>query len=203
MDESDRAKPEGMNFEPLANAAAQKGIVVCAGLIERNGDRLFNSAVLLDRSGRKIAHHRKINELEIAHEIYTSGESAGPPVETEIGKIGLHICADAFVEEQWISREIASAGADVILSPCAWAVPPEFDPVVETYGQIWRENYEPVAREFGVAIAGCSCVGPIRSGPWAGHSCIGNSMVFDSRGREILTGPHGANADELLFVEIE
>ena len=60
----------------------------------------------------------------------------------------------------------------------------------------------PVARERGVWIFACSNVGPITEGPWRGRKCIGNSMVFDPDGNEVLTGPFGENADELLLIEI-
>lgn len=55
-------------------------------------------------------------------------------------------------------------GAQIILSPCAWAVPPDHDNVIEPYGQLWLDNYSPVARDFKMWIAGTSNVGVITGG---------------------------------------
>jgi predicted amidohydrolase len=194
MDESARDKPEGLSAAPLQEAANQRRVYVCAGLIERRGDDLYNAAALIDPDGEILLTHRKINELEIAHSIYRCGSEVQPPIDTPFGRIGLHICADAFADERWISRKIATQGADIILSPCAWAVPPNFNPDTTTYGEIWRENYIPVAKEHGCWIAGCSNVGPISSGPWAGHRCIGKSIVVNATGEELLTGPFDEEA---------
>ncbi len=194
--------PGGETYELLSKAARKHRISVCAGLVERSGARLYNSAVLLGRDGELLASHRKINELEIAHDLYSLGTEAAAVCETEFGAVGLEICADGFADDQWISRQLCELGAKLILSPCAWAVDADFDPTDEPYGKIWRENLGPVARERGVWIFACSNVGPITAGPWRGRKCIGNSMVFDPDGNEALTGPYGENADELLLIEI-
>lgn len=200
MNPSARNKPEGIDVLSFLEAAGRYGIYVCAGLIERRGRDLYNAAVLIDPAGDIRLHHRKINELEIALDLYTKGETVSEPIETEFGRIGIHICADAFAEEQWIGRQIGGAGADLILSPCAWAVSPDFDSEMEVYGGVWRENYGPVARDYHCSIAGCSNVGPISDGPWVGHRCIGNSIVFDSNGQEVLTGPF--NEEAILVVDL-
>lgn len=189
----------GRSLDRLARAARSNGVFVCAGLIEPVGDSLFNAAYLIDRNGEVLTRHRKINELDIARDLYSVGDTADAIAETEFGRLGVHICADGFAEGQWISRELAAKGGYGILSPCAWAVPADFTGV---YGQLWRDNYAPVARECGIWIAGCSNVGAMEAGPWAGRRCIGNSMVFDAGGRELLTGPFGEDAAALLIVEL-
>jgi len=67
-----------------------------------------------------------LNELEIAHDYYEQGDGLGV-VETVLGTFGVMICADAFAREQVVSRTLGLMGADIILSPCAWAVPAEHD----------------------------------------------------------------------------
>jgi predicted amidohydrolase len=93
-------------------------------------------------------------------------------------------------------------GARVILSPCAWAVPTDHDNSRTPYGQLWLDSYGPVARDFRLWIAGCSNVGPILRGPWAGRQCIGSSLVVDPCGEVRARGPHGEQAEEILFVGI-
>jgi hypothetical protein len=93
-------------------------------------------------------------------------------------------------------------GARVILSPCAWAVPRDHDNEREPYGQLWLDNYGPVAREFDLSIVGVSNVGPITAGPWQGRKCIGNSLVIGRDGREVARGPYGERAEVLLVQDL-
>jgi predicted amidohydrolase len=195
------AIPDGEHCQRLRKLAADFGVFICSGLIERAGDRLFNSAVLIADDGDVLLHHRKINELDIARSLYACGDRLGV-TETKLGKLGLMICADAFAPGQVISRTLAMMGADVILSPCAWAVPPGHDNSREPYGQLWLENYGPVSREFNVWIVGCSNVGPIKSGPWAGHKCIGCSMVLAPDGKRTVLGPYGEGAEEIIYTDM-
>ena len=113
------------------------------------------------------------------------------------------ICADAFAKGEVISRALGCMGADIILSPCAWAVPADYDDASEPYGQLWRSAYQSVAREYSMWIAGVSSVGPINAGPWQGRNCIGCSLVIDADGREVLQGPYGVGAETTLYVDIE
>ncbi len=193
--------PNGESCARLRRAAKARGVFVCAGIIERAGEKLFNAAVLINPDGEVILHHRKIHELELAHDLYARGDRL-LVADTSFGKIGVMICADGFAPGQSISRTLALMGAKIILSPCAWAVPADHDNVREPYGQLWLDNYGPVAREFGVTIAGASNVGPITAGPWQGRQCIGNSLVIDRDGHEIVRGPYGENAEAILLVEI-
>jgi len=193
--------PHGEACTRLAAAAKQHGIFVCAGLVERAGARLFNSAVLIDSQGKLLLQHRKLNELDIAHDLYATGDRLGV-VDTPLGRVGVMICADGFARSQVVSRALALMGAEVILSPCAWARPAEHDNARDPYGQLWLDNYCPVASDFGVWIAGCSNVGWITDGPWRGRKCIGNSLVIGADGREKLRGPYGVEAEKMLMVTV-
>lgn len=193
--------PEGECCQRLAAAARKHKIHVCAGLTERHGAQVFNAAVLLDSEGRLLLHHRKLNELEIGHACYDQGDRLGV-AHTSLGTLGLMICADAFARDQVVSRTLGLMGAQVILSPCAWAVPADHDNTREPYGKLWRENYGPVARAFRLWIAGVSNVGPLEAGPWRGRRCIGCSLVVGPDGLDVLQGPYGDAADRLLVAEI-
>src|SRR5262245_47049214 len=57
----DLAQPiPGPHFDRLARAAKEAHVFVAAGLVERAGPRLFNSAVLIGPIGELLLHHRKI-----------------------------------------------------------------------------------------------------------------------------------------------
>jgi predicted amidohydrolase len=112
------------------------------------------------------------------------------------------ICADGFAPGQVVSRSLGLMGAQIILSPCAWAVPPDHDNVKEHYGELWLDNYGPDAREFKMWIAATSNVGVISQGEWSGHKCIGCSLVMNPEGTPALRGPYGVDAAALLIVEV-
>lgn len=193
--------PGGDACVRLGAAARRHGVYVCAGLVEQAGGLLYNAAVLIDPAGNIRLHHRKLNELDLAHDLYAQGDRLAV-VATPLATFGVMICADAFVRHQVVSRTLGLMGADVILSPCAWAMPADHDQAQEPYGALWRANYGPVARDFRLWIAGCSNVGPITDGPWRGRNCIGCSLVVDPDGAPALTGPYGADAEALLYIDI-
>lgn len=193
--------PGGESCERLRAAAQREAVFVCAGVIERAGSLIFNSAVLFDPRGELLLHHRKLNELEIAHDLYSRGDRLAV-ASTRLGTLGLMICADGFAPGQAVSRTLGLMGADIILSPCAWAVPADHDNTREPYGGLWLDNYGPVAREYRLWIAGCSNVGPIVDGPWKGRACIGCSLVMGPDGKPVLRGPYGEDAESVLYVDL-
>ena len=193
--------PGGSPFTQLSEAASRHSIYVCAGLTERAGPFVYNSAVLIGPDGELLLHHRKLNELEIGHDVYAQGDRLGV-VSTPLATFGLMICADAFARGQCVSRTLGLMGADVILSPCAWAVPADHDQATEPYGQLWLDNYQPVARDFRLWIAGASNVGWLDAGPWAGRKCIGCSLVIGPEGQIAATGPYGPEADTIVYAEV-
>ncbi len=194
--------PDGKTFRFLAAAAGDNHIHVCFGLIEKAGDKTYNSAVLIDSDGNLLLHHRKINELEIGHRYYAQGDRLNV-CHTRFGTIGLLICADAFAKDRVLSRSLCYMGADILLSPSSWAVPRDHDNTMEPYGGLWERVYRDVAQEFSVWIAGVSNVGVIDAGPWRGHNCIGCSQVTDASGRRIVFGPYGADAETILYVNVD
>jgi predicted amidohydrolase len=194
--------PEGAACAALRAAARDSGVTVCAGLTERADREVFNAAVLIDSSGRVLLHHRKLNELGIGHSYYGQGDRLGV-AETTVGRVGVMICADAFARGQVIGRTLGLMGADLILSPCAWAVPADHDQARDPYGKLWKDNYGPVARDFALWIAGVSNVGLLQAGPWAGRKCIGNSMVVGPSGEVVLQAPYGVDQETILTLDIE
>jgi predicted amidohydrolase len=194
--------PDGRTCAMLRAAAYRHGKYICSGLVERAGDKVFNSAVLIDPRGEVVLLHRKLNELEIGQACYDQGDRLGV-VHTPLGTLGLMICADGFARGQVISRALGYMGAQVILSPSAWAVPANHDNEKEPYGDLWRENYRPVARDFRLLIAGVSNVGWLTAGPWQGRKCIGCSLVIGPAGEEVVQGPYGPEAETILYVEVE
>jgi predicted amidohydrolase len=195
------AKPiPGPHVDLLAAAARQHGLFVAAGLVERAGSRLFNAAVLISPSGDMLLHHRKINELDIALDLYSIGDRLGV-VQTDLGTIGVAICADNFSDSLAIGHVLARMGAQVILSPSAWAVDADHDNQREPYGQLWRDAYTELARLYDVTVIGASNVGWISGGPWRGRKCIGCSLAMGPGGVMLAQGPYGERAETVVTVE--
>jgi len=194
--------PGGNACQCLRAAAAQHQIFVCAGIVERADACLFNAALLFSPDGELLLHHRKIHELDIAHDLYARGDRLAI-VHTSLGAIGMMICADAFAPDLCISRTLGAMGAEIIVSPCAWAVPSDHDHEQEPYGKLWRDSYGPVARQYRLTIAGASNVGSISDGPWTGWKCVGCSLIVGSDGMPITQGPYGSDAEALISAEID
>lgn len=193
--------PDGPACSALRRAAVKHGLYLCAGLVEREGDFCYNAAVLIDPKGEVLLKHRKINEVEHIQHLYGLGDRLGT-VTTPLGKIGVLICADATARDHAILQTLGYMGADIVLSPAAWAVKPDHDNVKEPYGGMWRDIYRKNSRDFRMWIAGVSNVGYIAAGAWKGWKFIGNSLVFDPDGREVVTGPHGTEAETILYVDV-
>src|SRR5262249_23151516 len=135
------------------------------------------------------------------HDLYALGNRL-QAVDTPFARLGLMICADGFASGQVISRSLGYMGADLILSPSAWAVPADHDNARDPYGKLWTDNYGPVARDFQLWIAGVSNGGWITDGPWKSRKCIGCSLVVGPTGRPVLQGPYGVDAETLLTVDV-
>lgn len=193
--------PEGQTCQVLIGLAKKHQVFICSGLIEQAGDKVYNSAIIINPKGKIILTHRKINELDIGHPYYALGEKLNV-CSTPFGTIGLLICADANTENQVLTRSLAYMGADVILSPSSWAVPPDHDNTKDPYGSTWENAYMPVAKDFAVWIASSSNVGKMTAGPWKTWNGIGCSMVVNHKGELVTKGPYGAEADTIIYVDI-
>jgi predicted amidohydrolase len=193
--------PNGKTCRRLRDAAMKNKVYVCAGIVEKDQDKTYNAAVIIDPQGEVILTHRKLNELDIAHDLYESGDRLNV-VNTSLGTLGLYICADATAQGNSLSNSLGYMGADIILSPCAWAVPPDYDNKATPYGDTWRNVYKPVSEKFDLWVIGVSNVGKIEAGPWKDWDCIGSSLVYGPGGKEVLLAPFGATADTILYVDV-
>ena len=191
----------GSHFDRLAEAARANRVHVAAGLVERSGPRLFNAAALIGPAGELLLHDRKINELDIALDLYSIGDRLGV-AETELGTVGLAICADNFSDSLAVGHVLARMGAQIILSPSAWAVDADHDNVRDLYGQLWLDAYSELARLYDVTVVGVSNVGRLTAGPWKGRKCIGCSLAVGPEG-VLARGPYGDAAEAVTVVEVQ
>jgi predicted amidohydrolase len=191
----------GPHADALTRAAREGRVYVAAGLVERAGDRLYNAAVLISPSGEILLHHRKVNELDIALDLYAVGDRLGV-AGTELGTLALAICADNFGSSLAVGHVLARMGAQVILSPSAWAVDADHDNAADPYGKLWLDSYTELARLYDVTVVGVSSVGPMTGGPWAGRKCVGCSLAVGPGGVVLGRGPYGERAEAVVPVEV-
>jgi len=105
----------GPTTATLAELAKKRSSYVVAGIYEREGPAVYNTAVLLNRAGDVIGKYRKVYlpREEIEHGL-TPG-SDYPVFHTDFGTVGLMICYDVFFADP--ARNLASKGAEMILMP--------------------------------------------------------------------------------------
>jgi predicted amidohydrolase len=99
----------------LGELARKRSSYVAAGIYEREGTVIYNTAVLLDREGALIGKYRKVY---LPREEVERGLTPGndyPVFRTDFGTVGLMICYDVFFADP--ARALATQGAEVILMP--------------------------------------------------------------------------------------
>jgi predicted amidohydrolase len=107
--------PGGPTVTALGAVAKDKKAWVVAGLYEREGSVIYNTAVLIDREGRFAGKYRKVylprEEIEAG---LTPGDEF-PVFHTDFGRVGLMICWDVQYTDP--ARALALNGAELILLP--------------------------------------------------------------------------------------
>lgn len=105
----------GPTTEQLAEKARQYQMYLVAGLYEREGSAVYNTAVLIDRQGKVVGKYRKVN---LPREEIEGGLTPGteyPVFDTDFGRVGLLICWD--IQYTDAARSLAAQGAEIILVP--------------------------------------------------------------------------------------
>lgn len=107
----------GPSTKFLGEAAKKNHVYIVAGLLERDGEIVYNTAVLINREGKLVGKYRKVSlpREEIDGGI-TPGDSY-PVFDTEFGKIGMMICWDVTFPDA--AKTLAQHGAEIIMMPIA------------------------------------------------------------------------------------
>jgi predicted amidohydrolase len=107
--------PDGPTVRALGEYARAKSAYVAAGIYERDGPAVYNTAVLLDRKGRLAGKYRKVYLPREEIEAGLTPGNAYPVFETDFGRVGLMICWDVQYADP--ARALALNGAEIILLP--------------------------------------------------------------------------------------
>ena len=191
----------GKYSDSLCAKAKELGIWVCAGLTEKLNDKIYNTAILINRDGEIVCKYHKINVLDVGQEFYEIGQTLNV-VDTEFGKIGLNICADNYMDGIHIGHTLARMGAQIILSPSSWTVDFSVTEEDDPYNEKWIKPYRHISELYGISIVGVTSVGYVVGGPYEGKKSIGCSLVVDN-GKLMSEGNFNEFASELIITELE
>ena len=148
---------------------------ISAGCLEQAGEQVYNSAVLLDRAGRIVLKHRKIDTLPwLTKHLYDQGRSEDiKTVDTEFGRIGLTICADNFNLKN--PQRVADQGAWLLIAPHGFAEEPE---KLEQNSKDYQKHIRNVAARTRLWVVGTDAVlGLVQGGQWKRRLHSGCSLV--------------------------
>ena len=179
-----RAHPiPGEDSQCLCGMARKHGIHLCIGLDEKEGERLYDSALLINDEGQILLKHRKIILLsELMTPPYSPGQDV-KIVRTKFGQVGLLICADT--HEQPILARMARLKPDLLLVPYGYAEKEEAWP---EHGKQLERVVVNAAKTVGAPVVGTNLVGQITHGPWAGRTYGGHSVTADRAGGILALG---------------
>ena len=187
--------------DQLCQAAARHGLYVCAGLTERGADgRNYNAAILIDPQGQIILKYHKINLLDIEQPFYAVGQTLNV-VDTPLGKIGVNICSDNYLDGLPIGHTLARMGADFILAPSSWTVDYSITEEHDPYKEKWLRPFSILAKLYNVVVAGTTSVGYIVGGPYEGKKSVGCSLAVDAQGVQ-AQGAFNEFAGQLVVADL-
>jgi predicted amidohydrolase len=111
---------DGPTVTGLARICATGDLHVVCGFAERDGDRLFNSAVLVGPQGH-VATYRKTHLFRDEKTIFDPGDSGFFVSDVRGVKVGMLVCFDWIFPEA--ARTLALMGAEVIAHPSNLVLP--------------------------------------------------------------------------------
>ena len=181
--------PGGPAYELLRGLAREHGIHVHGGsMIEDGGERLFNTTVVFDPSGREIARYRKIHLFDITgpdgtgyreSALYGAGDRL---VTFEAGGItfGCTICYDIRFAEEYLA--LRRLGAEAIFVPSNFTL------------QTGKDHWEVLMRARAIESQ-CWILAAASTGQYeergAMRSVYGHSLVADPWGHVVAKASDG------------
>jgi predicted amidohydrolase len=182
--------PDGPTVTAWAAAAARLNLHIVAGITERDGDALYNAAVILGPQGL-VGLYRKVHLWAEEALYFTPGDLGFPVFDTPLGRIGCHICYDCWFPESF--RLAALQGAEILCVPTNWVPIPGQDPTREAMANIIVMG---AAHVNSVFVAAADRVGTERGQPF-----IGQSLIVSHTGWPVA-GPASPDKEEILIARV-
>jgi len=171
--------------ERMSDVCKETGLFAVFGMLERDGDAVFNAAVLTGPGGL-LGSYRKIHLPFLGADMFTTyGDRPFGVLQAGDVQIGLSICYDSAFPEP--SRALAILGADLIALPTNW--PPGAECVAE-------HAINTRAMENAVYYAAVNRVGTERD-----FTFIGRSRICAPNGETLAAG--SPTEEQILYAEID
>ena len=175
----------GPTSEAIAQDCARLGVWCVYGMLEADGDRLFNTCALIGPDG-SVFGYRKIHLPCVGADKFTD---PGPgPIEVfdlDGLKVGVGVCFDGGFPE--FPRVLALLGADLIVLPTNWA-----EKAMTT------AKVMPPARALENAVYFAACN---RVGTESGFTYIGRSSIHHPSGAPLAVADH--DGDDILYATLD
>lgn len=157
---------DGETITRMAQKAKKLKAHILAGtIIEKDGDDLYNTAVLIGPDGDVLGKYRKLHLVTRKGTEETKYLKPGREVvaiKTEIGTIGIGTCYDLRFPELY-RKMVVEKGVEIILVPAAW-------PLVRV--ENWMDLNHVRANENLCYLISCNCAGINRGVQYLGHSTV-------------------------------
>ena len=180
--------PAGPSTQAWIEVARRCNTLIVAGIAERDGERLYNAAVVVGPTGW-LGTYRKLHLWGDEHLVFEAGDKGLPLFHTPGGRLGVVICYDGWFPE--VYRLLAMQGADVVAMPTNWVPMP---------GQ--PAGSPAMANTLAMASAhsnGLNIVCANRTGTERGQPFIGQSLIVDAQGWPVA-GPAAQSGEDLVLI---
>jgi predicted amidohydrolase len=174
----------GPTTDALEEACRRLGAHVVCGLLEREGDLLYNAAVLVGPEGL-IGSYRKTHLPFLGVDRFTTPGDELSVFDTPLGRIGLEICYDLRFPE--VTRTLALRGADIVAHPTNFPMAAKVQTEVITLAR---------AAENRIYLLTANRVGKERWGEFCGWS-----QIVDPFGKRLVEA--GETEEVLLVADID
>jgi predicted amidohydrolase len=144
----------GLFTSEIGKLTARHNVFVAIGLSERDGEKVYNSAALIGPQGL-IGNYQKNFLFDFDPDFFTWGTTGYPVFDTEIGKIGMFICADARIPEG--ARSLTLNGAEILLHITNSTTHEQHEMHVPTRGnesEAWIISADKFGKEEGLTYPG-------------------------------------------------
>jgi N-carbamoylputrescine amidase len=182
--------PDGSACKTWGEICSRYGAHIIAGIAERDGSILYNSAVVLGPDGH-VGTFRKVHLWNKENLFFEPGNVGFPIFKTTLGRIAAFICYDGWFPEAY--RLCALQGADIICIPTNWVpIPGQAPDQVAMANILCMAN----AHSNSVYVAAADRIGNER-----GQDFVGQSVIVDYTGWP-LAGPASYDKEEILYADI-
>jgi beta-ureidopropionase len=142
--------PDGYTTQTLMDLSKEQGCTIVAGITERRGQGLYNSAAVV-KDGKHLGTFRKVHLFWNEKRIFNPGNEF-----KVFGKIGVMICFDWYFPES--TRTLMLKGAEIIAHPSNLVLPhcPESMKIRALENKVFAVTADRVGTERGLRFIGMS-----------------------------------------------